>query len=207
MSPEFVELGIVSPEFRGIRRIRYCVPGIPSVPGIPRYGVYYGGAMQSDLTKVAAWWGAVIATGVFLWDIYKWWRAGANLRIKVLSDAFAFGAGAGKPQGPYIVVTVTNVGDAPTTIQSLSGSIYRNKWQRFFRKPIQSLLFVNPSIGQQCPYKLLPGEQWKHSVDQSRLVKDHGEGTFLLCQVSHTMKKKPVTIGVQLKNSDPLSPP
>ena len=34
-------------------------------------------------TEIVAWWGAILATIVFAWDIYKWWTAGPKLRVSV----------------------------------------------------------------------------------------------------------------------------
>ena len=34
-------------------------------------------------TEIVAWWGAILASIVFVWDIYKWWTAGPKLRVSV----------------------------------------------------------------------------------------------------------------------------
>jgi hypothetical protein len=36
-------------------------------------------------TDIAAWWGAVIATAVLIWDIYKWRTAGPRIALDVRS--------------------------------------------------------------------------------------------------------------------------
>ena len=38
-----------------------------------------------------SWWGAVLATIVFLWDIYKWWTVGPKLRVSVQTVSTAVG--------------------------------------------------------------------------------------------------------------------
>lgn len=38
-----------------------------------------------DGTDIAAWWGAITATVVLCWDVYKWIMSGARVRIEVRS--------------------------------------------------------------------------------------------------------------------------
>jgi len=35
------------------------------------------------ITELAAWWGAIIATLMLLWDMYKWVRSGPIINVSV----------------------------------------------------------------------------------------------------------------------------
>jgi len=80
------------------------------------------------LTEIAAWWGASVATIVFLWDIYKWRRSGARLRLMVSGDMEAYGhlAALLSPDQTLIVVEAINVGNKKTTLTHLFASYYKN---------------------------------------------------------------------------------
>jgi len=73
-------------------------------------------------TEIVAWWGAVLSSVVFLWDIYKWWTAGQKLRVTVQTGMKSINM----PQydgKTLILVNVANYGDRPTTITNL-GYLY-----------------------------------------------------------------------------------
>jgi len=77
-------------------------------------------------TSIVAWWGAILSTIVFLWDIYKHRTAGPKLRFTVQT-------GMGTIHMPMydgktvMIANVTNYGDRPTTISGLSYVYYENR--------------------------------------------------------------------------------
>lgn len=46
-----------------------------------------------ELTSLAAWWGASVATLLLFWDIYKWRKSGPNIIVKVLTNRELLGVG------------------------------------------------------------------------------------------------------------------
>ena len=76
--------------------------------------------ISASTTDIVAWWGAIIATVVFAWDIYKWKTSGAKIRLLVSSGMSLYGGGV-KDENTYITFRVTNVEDRPTTITTIAG--------------------------------------------------------------------------------------
>src|SRR6266436_6542276 len=80
-------------------------------------------------TEIAAWWGAILATVVFVWDIIKWRLAGPRLRLTIRSGMKT--ANVPEYEGKTLLLAqVVNYGDRPTTITHLAFSYYRNAWNR-----------------------------------------------------------------------------
>jgi hypothetical protein len=52
---------------------------------------HFYGKFAMSLTTLAAWWGAILSTGGFLWDIYKYRHAGPKLRFHVRTGMKSIG--------------------------------------------------------------------------------------------------------------------
>ena len=87
-----------------------------------------------SLTDVVAWWGAVIATGVLVWDVIKWRLSGPKLRLTVRSGPETIGAVA-HTSSMSIIAEVVNYGNGPTTLTSLSFLFYKNSFHRLLNHP------------------------------------------------------------------------
>jgi hypothetical protein len=69
-------------------------------------------------TGIVAWWGAILSTIVFLWDIYKWQTSGPRIRFSVQTNMRTINVSGYK--GKTLVSTnVTNYGERPTTLTNL----------------------------------------------------------------------------------------
>lgn len=70
-----------------------------------------------QLTEIVAWWGAVVATLVFVWDIYKWRQAGAVLEVTVAPNMEPYGNLLKQMTAKtYVVIEVVNKGSKKTTM-------------------------------------------------------------------------------------------
>jgi hypothetical protein len=115
---------------------------------------------MEGINAVVAWWGAVIATFVFVWDIYKWRKAGRpQLRITAAGNMESVNAGTPRK---FIVFRVTNVGDKPTTIETLALEYFKQRPPRWRNAmPDTEGVIAEPiSPSKQLPHKLEVGEQW-----------------------------------------------
>jgi hypothetical protein len=65
-------------------------------------------------SDIAAWWGAVVATLVFLWELYKNWQAGPRLRLTVNANMIFIGDASPMGQS-FVTLRAVNIGDAPTS--------------------------------------------------------------------------------------------
>ena len=83
---------------------------------------------------IVAWWGAIVATFVLLWDIYKWKTAGPRIRFIVRSGMIIVGDPDREGQ-TFISAEATNIGDRPTTITNLVVQHYKTYLTMLKHKP------------------------------------------------------------------------
>ena len=79
-------------------------------------------------TDIVAWWGAIVATVVLIWDIYKWKTSGPILKFEVSPYTRIIGDPT-RESKKYISANVTNIGDRPTTLTNLVLQYY----DRYFK--------------------------------------------------------------------------
>ncbi len=156
---------------------------------------------MSDVSTIAAWWGAIIATSVLVWDVYKWKRRGPNVVIRVQGDMTCMQGSEAIP-GKWITTRVANVGDGPTTLESLGLLYYRNLWSWIRRKPDQSFWTQAPGFSQQLPFKLESGATWDGRGEQTPDLIAKANDGYLFCSVLHSSSKRPVTCRVRIRKSN-----
>ncbi len=136
-------------------------------------------------TDIVAWWGAILATVVLLWDIYKWKTAGPRIRFVVRSGMIVVGDPSREGQ-TFVSAEATNVGDRPTTITNLVLQHYKTYLAMLRHKPSTSMLVTNPSISQPLPYVLQPGSVWQGLAIQSEEIEDLAKSGYLVCGLCHS---------------------
>ena len=152
------------------------------------------------LTEVAAWWGAVVATSVFIWDIIKWFRTGPRIFFSASTNMLAVGDPV-LEDNTYIVVKVVNVGTQQTTLTNLGMYFYKNKWNKLRNYAEKSMVIANPNISFPIPYLLEPGKLWNGFILQSEKVEDMLQNGILEVVLYCSHKKKPVKLKLkQLTN-------
>ena len=142
-------------------------------------------------TSIVAWWGAILSTIVFLWDIYKHRTAGPRLRFTAQTgmETLNIPMYEGKT---VILANVTNFGSRPTTITNL-GYLYFAK-RRHFRKRIPDKAFVipNPSTAQPLPFELKPGVVWMGIAIQDPQIEEWATTGILDMMLYHSHDQKPL---------------
>ncbi len=150
---------------------------------------------MSDIkaTEIAAWWGAVVATVVFLWDIYKWKHSGADVQVTASPDMETFG---NVPQGmqgnTFVAVDVVNLGARKTTLTHLITVYYSSLWQLLIRKRNKQFFTPNPAVDKPLPCELEPGSRWMGAILQNAELEDMSRNGYLYCGVHHTASRKAV---------------
>jgi len=147
------------------------------------------------LTEIAAWWGASVATMVFLWDIYKWRQSGARIRLMVSGDMEAYGhlAALLSPDQTLIVVEAVNVGNKKTTLTHLFASYYKNWWQRLLRRKAQTFVITpDPKLAQALPFELDPGARWLGATYQNQEIEEMSRNGHLLVGMFHSVSETPI---------------
>jgi hypothetical protein len=142
-------------------------------------------------TEVVAWWGAILATIVFVWDIYKWWTAGPKLRMAVLTGMESINI----PQydgKTLISVNVSNYGDRPTTITNLAFVYFTNLWRRFQHRAERAFVIPSPSDAQPLPFELKQGNLWNGVAIQDAEVEKMAKEGLLYCVLYHTHSERPL---------------
>ncbi|MDO8775667.1 MAG: hypothetical protein Q7K57_44600 [Burkholderiaceae bacterium] len=147
---------------------------------------------MSDTDKVA-WWGAILATIVFAWDIIKWWKNSTRVRFFVRPDTYYEDSETvpipGGPQAgevlPSIHVELNNIGIYPTTVLKV--------WAE--RKTDQGgrILDTGPAIkvhfGKKLPYLMTVGDLWSCRIDQGRMTRIESKAPIrVFVAVSHQVK-------------------
>jgi hypothetical protein len=158
-----------------------------------------------DNIDYVAWWGAIIATSVLLWDVVKWLRSGARLKYKILFNVHYDDGeilkketteyGENTIYEEYCHIELINTGSLPTTIMNICGT------HKF--KPKKMQLIVNKQVftehyGKKLPYILNPGEVWACRLPMHRYTSlfEYGEPEIHL---SVSSKSKPLIIRAKKK--------
>jgi len=155
-----------------------------------------------NITDIAAWWGAIIATLVFLFDIFKWISSGLALEISTSPNMETYdGLQQIAGNGPFVVVEVRNVGDRKTTITHLVGFDYRWRFKKLLRMKPDLTLTVPTPAGQPLPFVLEPGERWIGAIKQNEELEKRSRDGYLLCGIYHSLSTQPVLARVVINRT------
>lgn len=124
-----------------------------------------------NTTDIAAWWGAALASLVLVWDMYKWKTQGPRLIMRLSPNMQVWGDPLREGK-TWVSVTVSNVGDRPTTIKGVGMEYYTNWFRRLRNRAEKAVVFPNPSDGFPLPRVLNPGDEWLGLIPQERLDKE-----------------------------------
>lgn len=148
---------------------------------------------MNSLTNTAAWWGAVIATIVLMWDIYKWFRSGPILHVTVGPNMQTLGNIPNHPKNQkYISVEVTNTGSRKTTITHLVSFYYKSFIFNLFKKPNKNFVVLTPAFLSTLPHIIEPGGRWLGGIEQNIELEELSRNGYLFCGIYHSSSKKPV---------------
>lgn len=147
-----------------------------------------------------AWWGAVIATLVLLWDVAKWLKSGPIIRKRVQLDTYYpdsrvlsvtnLEKGESRELASYCHIELVNVGTLPTTIMEISAT--HTKGKNGVKIGCTNERFM-VHYGKTLPYVLPPGEVWSCRFEMTDLHKLSERGKpYIEVFVSH--KHKPIVI-------------
>lgn len=150
-----------------------------------------------NASDIAAWWGAVVATLVLGWDVFKWRKTGVHIHVSASPNMRTFGnVPNSDPDRPYVLVEVVNVGDRKIEITHLTGQYYTSRLQRLRRKNQQSFVVIKPALATNFPCFLEPGERWLGGISQTPELEAFSRNGLLYCGVIHSQSKMPATVRV-----------
>jgi len=147
-----------------------------------------------ELITFLAIWGAVVSTGLAIWDGYKWIRMG-RAELSVSANGGMFSTVRSDKQ-TYVLVHVTNVGDRPTTLQLLTFRYYQAEPKNFKIAPDKQgvfNLFTSYLQGTPppLPKKLETGEVWSNILPQTPDLEEMAREGFLYIEAAHSLGQKP----------------
>ncbi len=135
----------------------------------------------NDTTELVAWWGAIVATVVLLWDFFKWKTSGPKIKSrlalnvhyddgKVISTETKNNVTTQEYE-EYCHIELINTGDLPTTIMSVSATHQPTKKSKIIHGAFHPAFTAHQ--GKKLPHVLPPGEVWS-----CRLGMGHYESIF-----------------------------
>lgn len=116
-------------------------------------------------TEIAAWWGAILASLVLFWDVYKWKRQGPKLVMRLSPNIHVYGDPR-RENKIWISITVTNIGDRPTTIKGVGMEFYASWLQRLRNRVKEAAIFTYPNYDLPLPRVLNSGDEWRGLIPQ-----------------------------------------
>ena len=148
---------------------------------------------SADLTTtLVAWWGAVIATVVLLWDVYKWRHGGPKVTMQVRTGMAIYGDEEMKGK-TLVVADVTNTGDRATTLINMTMTWYPSRWLWLLGKPKQQFFVKNPGRHAGFPHKLEVGDTWNGFIDQDEALGKLAQEGLLYCNLYCSSQKRPIS--------------
>lgn len=162
--------------------------------------------MTIDTTTFIAWWGAILSSLIFFWDIYKWWSSGPKIRFTVQTgmESINMPMFDGKI---LILANVTNYGEQPTTITNLGVFYYKTIWSRFRKRPDKAFVIPHPNTEFPLPFQLKQGSVWVGIAVQDEQITEMATNGNLYCVLYHSHSEKPIPKRVIIRiNSSIIKP-
>jgi len=125
--------------------------------------------MNDSLTSAAAWYGAVLATLTFGFNIVKWMLERPRLRIRIVPTCYADGEvlkvektehGEVTTLADYYHVEIVNVGERATTIMGVEAKAGFSGYA--------GSAFL-PHDDKKVPYAIGPGDVWSCRVRRDKI--------------------------------------
>ena len=150
-----------------------------------------------NASDYAAWWGAIIATFAFIWNLINTIRDGARIKITATPNMVYYPPDPVTKGKSYISLTAVNRGNSATTITNFCGYYAKSRWD-VMRKKAQYFVVNTTELSHPIPKLLNPGEEWKGMLDQGDLEKKKEGASFIYVGVVHNQSKKPIYKRVKL---------
>ena len=151
---------------------------------------------------IVAWWGAVVATLVLIWDVVKWSQSGPKIKYRYQINTWYLDGEVleekdeddvvSKICAEYCHIELVNTGIIPTTIMSVWLSNKHLKNETVIGMGDKN---ITEHFGKKLPYSLAPGDIWscRISMDKIKQVKNYG-WPFVAFDLSHLDKALEIKI-------------
>ena len=149
-----------------------------------------------------AFYAAIVATAILIWDVVKWLRSGARVQLRVSSGMKTFNDPDPRRKGKtYVIVITTNTGSSPTTITHLAVSHFKNRWDQLRRKfSFRGIVIIAQAANHlPLPHVLKVGEEWSGMIEQDDELVRMAKNGVLHAEVYHSVGKRPARARIIIK--------
>jgi hypothetical protein len=148
---------------------------------------------------VVKWWGAILATIAFAWNVINSLSNAPKLKVKLTPDMTYLDArviktettehGIHKKLATYCHIEITNIGKQPATITKIEATHEHKKGVRIFvtQQRFQS------HTEENIPVFILPGQHWSCRLEMEDLRDLSNQGTPEI-RVTASYKNKPIVV-------------
>jgi hypothetical protein len=141
-------------------------------------------------TIAIAAYAAIVATGALALEVKRWFESGPRLSIDVMAEAKTFNI-PGTEGDTFVAATVSNRGNAPTTITHFALYDYRSRLGSLRRTPHWAAL-VASGHHTPIPAALPPGEVWHGVARHNDELKQRIKAGWLYVVICASHSDKPV---------------
>ncbi|MFQ5581169.1 MAG: hypothetical protein ACE5F3_00895 [Mariprofundaceae bacterium] len=142
------------------------------------------------MTELAAWWGAIVATLVLVWEIYKWKSSGSKVAMELQHQDKA-----------VVGIKAVNYGKQASTISSIGIRYYPGFWDILRNKCAKEGVIAKPSITHPLPYQLEPDDSWFGLIEQDDDMRRMAMHGYLMCDLYLTDRAKPIRRRIRISNA------
>lgn len=152
--------------------------------------------MATSAPDPIAIYGAALATLVAAWNFYTWWINGPKIVGSAAPNMKIFGSFP-VDDNTYVSLTVSNRGNAETTITNVGTLAYISRWNFLRNKSAKAAVVNHSTYGYPLPYKLGPGHEFRSLAKQEDLIVTWSKDYLLYMCIWHSMSDKPVRFRVR----------
>jgi hypothetical protein len=149
--------------------------------------------MISEQPNFIALYAAGLSTIIALWNFYQWWIKGPKLVGRAASNMVTYG-GAPQDGNTYCVLTVSNRGDAPTTVTNLGLLGYKSRLQYLINRHSKAAVITAGGLGHPVPCQLVPGNEFTGFAIQNAELEKWSRDHLLFMCMWHSMSNKPFRV-------------
>jgi hypothetical protein len=110
---------------------------------------------------------AIVSTTVAALQIQNYFRSGVRLKLSLMADGMTIGGDPSFDETDLVILTVTNRGDAPTTVENMVLFEITSLWQLWRISPAKSYAITNPQLKgypPNVPGNLEPTKMWAGAI-------------------------------------------
>lgn len=147
-------------------------------------------------TDWLAIYGAVASSLGGIWSFYQWWRRGPKLVGYSTPNMIVIGGPVIDDHQKYIYLSLSNRGNAGTTISNVGLFGYDTVLKYIFGKPSFTAIVNHSDTAYILPGTIEAGKDWKSKCIQNAELEELTRSKIFCFAVFHSFADKPVRIKI-----------